>query len=110
MTVLKSTGEMSSFRQGEVLVADMTDPDWEHTRKKAGATVTNRGGHTSRAAFIARELGTLAFDGSGGATGQLSDGAEVTVSCTEGDTGRICEGLVKYERTEQELSTSQRWA
>jgi len=85
------------------LVADMTDPDWEPIMKKAGAIVTNRGGRTCHAAIIARELGIPAVVGSGDATEKLADGTEVTVSCSEGDTGRIYNGLLKFERTEQDL-------
>jgi len=81
----------------------MTDPDWEPIMKKAGAIVTNRGGRTCHAAIIARELGIPAVVGSGDATEKLADGTEVTVSCSEGDTGRIYNGLLKFERTEQDL-------
>jgi len=94
---------MSSFEAGQILVADMTDPDWETIMKKAGAIVTNRGGRTCHAAIIARELGIPAVVGSGDATEKLADGTEVTVSCSEGDTGRIYNGLLKFERTEQDL-------
>jgi len=81
----------------------MTDPDWEPIMKKAGAIVTNRGGRTCHAAIIARELGIPAVVGSGDATEKLAVGTEVTVSCSEGDTGRIYSGLLKFERTEQDL-------
>jgi len=101
--ILKSIDEMSSFEAGQILVADMTDPDWEPIMKKAGAIVTNRGGRTCHAAIIARELGIPAVVGSGDATEKLADGTEVTVSCSEGDTGRIYNGLLKFERTEQDL-------
>merc|ERR1719150_1131025 len=103
VNILKSIDEMSSFKEGEILVADMTDPDWEPIMKKAGAIVTNRGGRTCHAAIIARELGIPAVVGCGDATEKLSVGQEVTVSCSEGDTGNIYEGLLKFERTEQDL-------
>merc|ERR1711920_723721 len=103
VNILKSIDEMSAFEQGQVLVADMTDPDWEPIMKKAGAIVTNRGGRTCHAAIIARELGIPAIVGCGDATDKLSVDQEVTVSCAEGDTGNIYEGLLKFERTEQDL-------
>merc|ERR1719156_311004 len=103
VNILKSIDEMSQFKEGEVLVADMTDPDWEPIMKKAGAIVTTRGGRTCHAAIIARELGVPAVVGSGDATEKLSPGMEVTVSCAEGDTGFIYKGLKKFERTEQDL-------
>jgi len=103
VNILKSIDEMSSFKEGEILVADMTDPDWEPIMKKAGAIVTNRGGRTCHAAIIARELGIPAVVGSGDATDKLSAGDEVTVSCAEGDTGLIYKGLLKFEKTETDL-------
>merc|ERR1712050_527970 len=103
VNILKSIDEMGDFQEGQVLVADMTDPDWEPIMKKAGAIVTNRGGRTCHAAIIARELGIPAVVGAGDATDKLSAGDEVTVSCSEGDTGRIYKGLLKFERTEQDL-------
>merc|ERR1712226_1665808 len=103
VNILKSIDEMSSFKEGQILVADMTDPDWEPIMKKAGAIVTNRGGRTCHAAIIARELGIPAVVGSGDATEKLSAGDEVTVSCAEGDTGRIYKGLLKFEKTETDL-------
>merc|ERR1719414_1676944 len=103
VNILKSIDEMSAFQEGEILVADMTDPDWEPIMKKAGAIVTNRGGRTCHAAIIAQELGIPAVVGSGDATDRLAKGDEVTVSCSEGDTGRIYKGLLKFERTEQDL-------
>merc|ERR1712176_921660 len=103
VNILKSIDEMGDFQEGQVLVADMTDPDWEPIMKKAGAIVTNRGGRTCHAAIIARELGIPAVVGSGDATDKLSAGDEVTVSCCEGDTGNIYKGLLKFERTEQDL-------
>ncbi len=100
--VLSSVDQMSDFTPGEVLVADMTDPDWEPIMKRAAAIVTNRGGRTCHAAIIARELGIPAVVGTGSATKELTDGREVTVSCAEGDTGLVYEGLLDFtvERTE----------
>jgi pyruvate,water dikinase len=100
--VLTSVDQMSDFQPGEVLVADMTDPDWEPIMKRAGAIVTNRGGRTCHAAIIARELGIPAVVGTGSGTRDLVDGREVTVSCAEGDTGLVYEGLLDFsiERTE----------
>merc|ERR1712113_1164954 len=103
VNILKSIDQMAEFQQGEGLVADMTDPDWEPIMKKAGAIVTNRGGRTCHAAIIARELGIPAVVGSGDATEKLSAGDEVTVSCAEGDTGMIYKGLLKFEKTETDL-------
>jgi pyruvate,water dikinase len=88
---------MSSVRAGDVLVTDMTDPNWEPVMKLAAAVVTNRGGRTCHAAIIARELGIPAVVGCGDATDRLRDGAPVTVSCAEGDTGNVYEGLLSYE-------------
>ena len=100
--VMKSIEDMHLFETGEVLVADMTDPDWEPIMKRASAIVTNRGGRTCHAAIIARELGIPAVVGSGSGTRELADGREVTVSCAEGDTGLVYEGLLDFtvERTE----------
>ena len=103
VNVLSSPDQMSSFEQGEILVADMTDPDWEPIMKKASAIVTNRGGRTCHAAIIARELGIPAIVGCGDATERLSAGDEVTVDCSAGDTGKIFKGLLRYEKTEQDV-------
>ena len=103
--VLKSADQMSDFQAGEVLVADMTDPDWEPIMKRAAAIVTNRGGRTCHAAIIARELGIPAVVGSGSATRDLADGREVTVSCAEGDTGLVYEGLLDFSVERTELDT-----
>jgi pyruvate,water dikinase len=92
--VVKSITEMERVQKGDVLVADMTDPDWEPVMKRAAAIVTNRGGRTCHAAIIARELGIPAVVGCGDATRTLKERAEVTVSCAEGDTGKIYEGLL----------------
>ncbi|KHL16053.1 pyruvate,water dikinase [Mumia flava] len=94
--VLESVDEMHAFEPGEVLVADMTDPDWEPIMKRASAIVTNRGGRTCHAAIIARELGIPAVVGSGDATSSLANGREVTVSCAEGDAGYVYEGLLDF--------------
>jgi pyruvate,water dikinase len=94
--VLHSVADMSTFQPGDVLVADMTDPDWEPIMKRASAIVTNRGGRTCHAAIIARELGIPAVVGADGATDVLEDAGEVTVSCAEGDTGFIFEGLLDF--------------
>jgi pyruvate,water dikinase len=89
--------EMDRLQQGDVLVTDMTDPDWEPVMKRASAIVTNRGGRTCHAAIIARELGIPAVVGCGDATEIISDGSEVTVSCAEGDTGYIYAGIQPFE-------------
>jgi pyruvate,water dikinase len=101
--VLSDVASMHEFVPGEVLVADMTDPDWEPIMKRASAIVTNRGGRTCHAAIIARELGIPAVVGTGQATADLADGREVTVSCAEGDTGFIYEGLREFSVTETAL-------
>merc|ERR1719161_1746783 len=103
VNILKSIDEMADFEEGQILVADMTDPDWEPIMKKAGAIITNRGGRTCHAAIIARELGIPAVVGCGDATDKLKPGDEVTVNCSEGDTGMIYEGLLKFERTETDI-------
>jgi pyruvate,water dikinase len=95
--VVKSAAEMDRVQAGDVLVADMTDPDWEPVMKRAAAIVTNRGGRTCHAAIIARELGIPAVVGCGDATRSLADGAKVTVSCAEGDTGHVYAGLLEVE-------------
>jgi len=94
---IRSAGEMDQVQAGDVLVADMTDPDWEPVMKRAAAIVTNRGGRTCHAAIIARELGIPAVVGCGDATTVLEDGKEVTVSCAEGDVGKVYEGLLKID-------------
>jgi pyruvate,water dikinase len=95
--VVASSALMSSVRKGDVLVTDMTDPNWEPVMKVAAAIVTNRGGRTCHAAIIARELGIPAVVGCGNATDTLRDGEPATVSCAEGDTGNVYEGLVPFE-------------
>ena len=94
---------MARVQSGDVLVADMTDPDWEPVMKRAAAIVTNRGGRTCHAAIIARELGIPAVVGCGDATQRIGEGQEVTVSCAEGDTGHVYEGLLEFEKKQIEL-------
>ncbi|MGM7671629.1 phosphoenolpyruvate synthase [Microbacterium sp. A93] len=103
VSVLRSIDEMASFKAGDVLVADMTDPDWEPIMKKASAIVTNRGGRTCHAAIIARELGIPAVVGTGDATSVLPDGLDVTVSCAEGDDGLVYQGLLDFTEEETHL-------
>ena len=98
--VIHDPSEMERVQPGDVLVADMTDPNWEPVMKRASAIVTNRGGRTCHAAIIARELGVPAVVGCGHATEVLKDGTLVTVSCAEGDEGRIYDGLLETEVTE----------
>ncbi|MEA3395703.1 MAG: phosphoenolpyruvate synthase [Pseudomonadota bacterium] len=98
--LVHNISEMDKVQPGDVLVTDMTDPNWEPVMKRASAIVTNRGGRTCHAAIIARELGIPAVVGCGDATETLKDGTLVTVSCAEGDTGRIYDGLLEMEVTE----------
>jgi pyruvate,water dikinase len=98
--LVSDIAEMDKVQPGDVLVTDMTDPNWEPVMKKASAIVTNRGGRTCHAAIIARELGIPAVVGCGNATDKLKDGTLVTVSCAEGDTGHIYDGLLETEVTE----------
>ncbi|HZW50581.1 MAG TPA: phosphoenolpyruvate synthase, partial [Rudaea sp.] len=101
--VIRSLADMNRVQAGDVLVADMTDPDWEPVMKRAAAIVTNRGGRTCHAAIIARELGVPAVVGTGNALEQIPDGAQVTVSCAEGDTGFIYSGKLEFERVTADL-------
>ncbi|MBB3825680.1 phosphoenolpyruvate synthase [Xanthomonas arboricola] len=101
--VVRSLEDMNRVQAGDVLIADMTDPDWEPVMKRASAIVTNRGGRTCHAAIIARELGVPAVVGSGNATEVISDSQRVTVSCAEGDTGFIYDGELAFERTTTDL-------
>jgi pyruvate, water dikinase len=103
--VIRDVSEMARVQSGDVLVADMTDPDWEPVMKRASAIVTNRGGRTCHAAIIARELGIAAVVGCGDATQAIREGQDVTVSCAEGDTGYVYEGLLEYERKQIELDS-----
>lgn len=102
--IVKDPKEMDQVKPGDVLVADMTDPNWEPVMKRASAIVTNRGGRTCHAAIIARELGIPAIVGCGDATETLNEGDTVTVSCTEGDTGHVYRGRLDYEVTTRDIS------
>ena len=101
--LVKSAAEMDRVQEGDVLVTEITDPDWEPVMKRASAIVTNRGGRTCHAAIIARELGIPAVVGCGDATRALADGKPVTVSCAEGDTGHVYPGLLEVEVVEVAL-------
>ena len=103
--IVRNISEMSRVQAGEVLVADMTDPNWEPVMKRASAIVTNRGGRTCHAAIIARELGIPAVVGCGDATEKIRDGFNVTVSCAEGDLGIVYEGNLEFEQTQIELDS-----
>jgi len=103
--VIRNASEMGRIRDGDVLVSDMTDPDWEPVMKKASAIVTNRGGRTCHAAIIARELGIPAVVGCGDATTSIADGAQVTVSCAEGDEGVVYEGILEFVEKTIELDS-----
>jgi pyruvate,water dikinase len=103
--IIKSVEEMGRIQAGDVLVSDMTDPDWEPVMKRASAIVTNRGGRTCHAAIIARELGIPAVVGCGDATKTIADGADVTVSCAEGDEGIVYEGQLDFEQKTIELDS-----
>ena len=101
--IIASVADIHKVQAGDVLITDMTDPDWEPIMKKAAAIVTNRGGRTCHAAIIARELGIPAVVGCGDATRRVRDGSATTVSCAEGDTGFIYAGLLPFERNEADL-------
>ncbi len=103
--IIADVSEMSRIQVGDVLVSDMTDPDWEPVMKKASAIVTNRGGRTCHAAIIARELGIPAVVGCGDATKTIKDGTPVTVSCAEGDEGIVYDGELEYEQKQIELDS-----
>jgi len=103
--VIMSIDDMDHIKPGDVLVTDMTDPDWEPIMKRAAAIVTNRGGRTCHAAIIARELGVPAVVGCNTATQDIQDGMEVTVVCSEGDTGNVYKGLLKFEHSTIELDS-----
>jgi pyruvate,water dikinase len=103
--VIRDAAEMARVQSGDVLVAEMTDPDWEPVMKRAAAIVTDRGGRTCHAAIIARELGIPAVVGCVDATGRIREGQEVTVSCAEGETGYVYQGLLDYERRQIELDS-----
>ncbi|MBL0075875.1 MAG: phosphoenolpyruvate synthase [Rhodocyclaceae bacterium] len=101
--IVKDPSEMNKVQPGDVLVADMTDPNWEPVMKRASAIVTNRGGRTCHAAIIARELGIPAIVGCGNATSSLVEGESVTISCAEGDTGYVYRDALEFEVTRQEM-------
>ncbi len=103
--VIRDVSEMNRIQPGDVLVSDMTDPDWEPVMKRASAIVTNRGGRTCHAAIIARELGIPAVVGCGNATEAIADGRDVTVSCAEGDEGFVYEGQLDFDETLIELDS-----
>ncbi|MDD5372868.1 MAG: pyruvate, water dikinase [Sulfurimonas sp.] len=96
ITVINDTTEFARFKEGDILVADTTNPDWEPVMKKASAVITNRGSRTCHAAIVAREIGVPAVVGCGNATAVLQDGQKVTVSCAEGDEGYVYEGELEY--------------
>jgi pyruvate,water dikinase len=101
--VVRNLDDMNKVQPGDVLIADMTDPDWEPVMKRASAIITNRGGRTCHAAIIARELGVPAVVGTGNALETIPDGKDITVSCAEGDTGFIYEGKLKFDRVTADL-------
>jgi pyruvate, water dikinase len=92
------------LQKGEILVTDITNPDWDPVLKKAAGIITNKGGRTSHAAIVARELGTVAVVGCGNATDLIKNGQEITVSCAEGKEGNIYEGILKWDIKEQDYS------
>ncbi len=102
--VIPDAGEMHKLKKGEVLITDITDPDWEPVMKIASAIVTNRGGRTCHAAIIARELGIPAIVGCGDATSKIKTGLDVTVSCAEGDTGYVYPGVLQYSENKIDVS------
>ena len=103
--VIHDVKDMGKVKPGDVLVADMTDPDWEPVMKRSAAIVTNRGGRTCHAAIIARELGIPAVVGCGDATQAIRDGQDITVSCAEGDTGYVYQGKLEFEHKQIELDS-----
>lgn len=102
--ILNSPQEGNLLQQGEILITDVTNPDWDPILKKARAIITNKGGRTSHSAIVARELGTVAVVGCGNASSVIKNGQEITVSCAEGKEGNIYEGLLKWEIKEQDFS------
>lgn len=102
--ILNNPNQGKELKEGEILVTDITNPDWDPILKKAAAIITNKGGRTSHAAIVARELGTLAVVGSGNATKVIETGDEITVSCADGKSGSIYEGLLKWTVEEQDFS------
>ncbi len=106
--ILTSPDEAYKLNKGEVLVTEKTDPDWDPILKKAAAIVTNQGGRTSHAAIVAREVGAVAVVGTGDATAKIMDGQEVTVSCAGGETGKIYEGILKWDEQEIDMEHLQK--
>ena len=105
--ILNNPLEGDQLLDGEIIVTDLTNPDWDPILKRASAIITNKGGRTSHAAIVARELGTVAVVGCGNATSIIKNGQEITVSCAEGKEGNIYEGELKWEITEQDFSQLQ---
>jgi len=102
--LFNSLDQMDQFEDGDILLTDMTDPDWEPIMKKSSAIITNRGGRTCHAAIIARELGVPAVVGCGDATERVADGSDVTVSCSEGDEGQVYTGLLDFDYNVRQLN------
>ena len=102
--ILNNPQEGALLQNGEIIVTDLTNPDWDPIMKRASAIITNKGGRTSHAAIVARELGTVAVVGCGDATATIQNGQEITVSCSEGKVGNIYDGKLKWEITEQDFS------
>ena len=102
--ILNSPQEGDLLQEGEIIITDLTNPDWDPIMKRASAIITNKGGRTSHAAIVARELGTVAVVGCGNATSTIKNGQEITVSCAEGKEGNIYDGLLEWEITEQDFS------
>ena len=105
---IRDASELSTFKKGEVLVTEITDPDWEPIMKIASAIVTDAGGRTSHAAIVSRELGIPAIVGTGNATHVLKNGKEITVSCSEGEIGKVYEGLLKFKHDKHDLKNFQK--
>ncbi len=106
--IIESVGEIKSFKKGQVLVTDMTDPDWEPIMKIAAAIVTNKGGRTCHAAIVSRELGVPCIVGTGDGTSKLKGIAEATISCSEGEIGNVYDGILKYEIQRTNLQNMER--
>ena len=102
--ILQNPQEANQLQEGEILVTDITNPDWDPILKKASAIVTNKGGRTSHAAIVARELGTVAIVGCTNATETIQNGQEITVSCAEGKDGNVYDGILKWDIKEQDFS------
>ena len=102
--ILNNAQEGDQLQNGEIIVTDMTNPDWDPIMKRASAIITNKGGRTSHAAIVARELGTVAVVGCGNATSAIKNGQEITVSCAEGKEGNVYDGMLKWEVSEQDFS------